>query len=69
MYLFILCILFVVYLPPLTGMLSVDNIVCDDFSSMFLSLFRLVFCMAPLFVEIQVSAGTGGRHRIPGGRS
>lgn len=30
---------------------------------------RLVFCMASVFIKIQVSTGTGGRHRIPGGRS
>lgn len=30
---------------------------------------RLVFCMASIFIKIQVSAGTSGRHRIPGGRS
>lgn len=30
---------------------------------------RLVFCMASFLIEIQVSAGTGGRHRLPGGRS
>lgn len=30
---------------------------------------RLVFCMAFFFIEIQVSAGTSGRPRIPGGRS
>lgn len=30
---------------------------------------RLVFRMASVFIEIQVSAGTGGRHRISGGRS
>ena len=29
---------------------------------------RLVFCLASFFVKIQVSSGTGGRHRIPGGR-
>lgn len=29
---------------------------------------RLVFCLASFFVKIQVSSGTGWRHRIPGGR-
>ena len=52
----------------LTEMLSVDNAGRNNFSECFLSLFRLVFCLASFFVKIQVSSGTGGRHRIPGGR-
>lgn len=53
--------------PQFTGMLSMVSCVIV-FLYVFVSL-RLVFCMAYFLIEIQVSAGTGGRHRLPGGRS
>lgn len=54
--------------PQFTGMLSMVSSCVTVFLHVFVSL-RLVFCMASFLIEIQVSAGTGGRHRLPGGRS